>query len=125
MFYVYPEPTFVMARRRYQRPYAAPISVRSGEVVQIDRERSSSTDLFGWLWCRGPDGREGWTPEAWLEVSEDQGCATRDFSALELDLEPGERLQALFAESGFIFARKEGGEEGWAPDGLIVLAGPD
>jgi hypothetical protein len=40
---------------------------------------------------------------------------------LELDVDVGEKLIALFAESGFVFARKATGEEGWLPDGLVDL----
>lgn len=121
MLYVYPPGTRLVVRRRYERPYRDPISVRAGDMVAIDREKTQATDLFGWLWCRGADGREGWTPEAWLEQVGDNARIKRDFSALELDVVEGERLIALFGESGFIFARKSNGEEGWVPDGAVDL----
>jgi hypothetical protein len=121
MLYVFPPGTRVVALRRYERPYSDPIHVVTGEFVEIDRKQSASTDLFGWLWCCGPDGRKGWTPEAWLEQDGDRARIMRDFSALELNVEKGERLIALFSESGFIFARRSNGEEGWVPDGLIDL----
>lgn len=124
MLYVYPPNTRVIVRRRYERPYPDPISVRAGDVVKVDRTRTETTDLFGWLWCRGPDGREGWTPEGWIEQAGATGRMTRDFSALELDVDAGERLLAILGESGFVFARRQNGEEGWVPDGLLDLA-PD
>lgn len=121
MLYVYPPGTRIVARRRYDRPYPDPIRVRAGDMVEIDWKQTETTDLFGWLWCRGPDGRAGWTPEAWIERDGDRGRMTRDFSALELDVAAGERLVALFGESGFVFARRANGEEGWIPDGLVDL----
>ncbi len=121
MLYVYPPGTRVVARRRHERPYPDPIRVRAGDAVQVDRKQTETTDLFGWLWCRGPDGREGWTPEAWIELKGDTGRMMREYSALELDVDAGERLIALLGESGFVFARKANGDEGWVPDGLVDL----
>ena len=121
MLYVYPPGTRVVARRRYERPYPDPIRVSAGDVVQVDRAKTATTDLIGWLWCRGPDCREGWAPEAWLALDGDVGRITRDFSALELAVDAGEPLIALFGESGFVFARRSTGEEGWVPDGLVDL----
>lgn len=31
------------------------------EVIEID-------SLSGWLWCRAPDGREGWVPEKTVQA---------------------------------------------------------
>jgi hypothetical protein len=121
LLFVFPPNTRVIARRRYERPYPDPIHVQAGDIVDIDRKQTQTTDLFGWLWCRGPDGREGWTPEAWLSQEGDRAHITSDFSALELEVEAGERLTALFSESGFIFSQRENGEQGWVPDGLVDL----
>jgi hypothetical protein len=35
-----------------------------GEELEILEEDSPS----GWLWCRAPDGREGWVPEDTVEI---------------------------------------------------------
>ena len=121
MFFEFPADTIVIGRTRYERPYENPISVRAGDAVVLDDEKSRSTDLVGWVWCRGPDGREGWTPEAWLERRGDQWLARRDFSALELNVEPGDRFLAHFGESGFLFVENARGEKGWIPDGTVEL----
>lgn len=123
MFFQFPTDTIVVGRMRYERPYEDPISVRAGDVVRLDEEESRSTDIVGWVWCTGPDGRAGWTPQAWLERREDEWVIRRDFSALELNVEPGERFRAHFSESGFLFVENAGGEAGWVPDGVVDLAG--
>ena len=122
MLFEFPPATFVVSRMRYQRPYENPIAVRAGDVVQPDAEKSRSTDIVGWVWCSGPDGREGWTPEAWLERKADQWLIQRDFCALELHVEPGERFRVLFGESGFLYVESAHGERGWLPDGVVELA---
>ena len=122
MFFQFPPGTIVFGRMRYERPYKSPISVRTGDAVGLDEEESRSTDIIGWVWCRGPDGREGWTPQAWLERRGEEWIIKRDFSALELDVEPGDRFLVYFGESGFLFVENARGEKGWVPDGAVELA---
>lgn len=95
MFFQFPPDTNVVGRIRYDRPYEDPISVRAGDAVQLNEEESKSTDIVGWVWCRGPDGREGWTPEAWLERRGGDWVIQRDFLALEFNVEPGPLPGAL------------------------------
>ncbi len=122
MLFEFPPNTAVIGRMRYARPYADPISVRAGDAVQLDEQETQSTDMVGWVWCRGPDGRGGWTPQAWLERRGDDWVIRRDFSALELNVEPGDRFVAHFSESGFLFVENARGERGWIPDGVVDLA---
>ena len=121
MFFQFPPDTSVVGRLRYERPYEDPISVRAGDTVRLDEGESQSTDIVGWVWCRGPDGLEGWTPQAWLEPRGEAWIIQRDFSALELDVEPGDRFLAHFSESGFLFVENARGEKGWIPDGTVAL----
>lgn len=123
MYYQYPPDTVVIGRIRYERPYEDPIAVRAGDAVLLDEAETRSTDIVGWVWCRGPDGREGWTPQAWLERRGDAWRVRRAFSALELSVEPGDRFVVHFSESGFLFVENPRGEKGWVPDGAVELAG--
>ncbi|MEM1273980.1 MAG: hypothetical protein AAGF88_09185 [Pseudomonadota bacterium] len=122
MLFEFPPDTIVIGRLRYERPYHDPISVRAGDAVLPNEEKSRSTDIVGWVWCSGPDGREGWTPRAWLAWQGDQWVIQRDFSALELNVEPGEPFHAFFGESGFLYVENSRGEKGWVPDGTVALA---
>lgn len=122
MLYRYPEVTTARVRVAYRRYYENPIAVRAGERLRRDPVRSAETDIFGWSWCVGPDGREGWFPDAWAVADGEDWVALRDFNAMELSVEPGQRLRLLYAESGFAFARAEDGSEGWVPDGVLALA---
>lgn len=99
--------------RPYQRPYADPIAVTAGTLVTPDFDKQ--TDIAGWVWCTAAGGRSGWTPRAWLEQIDGGWKITRDFNALELTVEVGDRLEVLEEESGFYLARSAGGQTGWVP----------
>ncbi len=103
----------------YDRPYDDPIAVKAGDIVTPDFSRK--TDLFGWVWCSGPDGGEGWAPLQWIDRTKEPWRMERDFSALELTFRKGDQLSLLYGESGFAMARTEDGREGWAPMGLLKL----
>lgn len=121
MLYVFPPGTFATVIADYERPYADPIRVRAGDVVELDTERTKSTDFLGWTWCTGPDGRAGWVPNGWMR--EDEGGVlrmVRDFSALEHTVRRGERAQLHFSESGFVYATVRG-EAAWVPDAVLAL----
>ncbi|MCB2113452.1 MAG: hypothetical protein KDD85_07870 [Parvularculaceae bacterium] len=97
-----------------------PIAVAAGEIVTPDATRKS--DLFGWIWCAGPDGREGWAPLQWIDRTRTPWRMKRDFDARELTLKIGDRLVLLYGESGFAMARGPDGKQGWAAMGLLQSA---
>jgi hypothetical protein len=97
----------------YQRPYENPIAVKAGERIEPDFNKES--DIDGWVWCVAKDGRAGWTPRRWLVRSGDEWQVNRAFNAIELTVEPGERLEIAFEESGFFWAGKDNGQAGWVP----------
>ncbi|WP_370571082.1 MULTISPECIES: SH3 domain-containing protein [Serratia] len=121
MLYVFPADTFGVAIDDYARPYENPISVAKGDVVRPCVGGSMSTDFMGWTWCIGSDGRAGWTPDSWCDVTDEGWRLKRDFSALELTVRKGDRLLLLFSESGFVFSESSSGERAWVPDAVLAL----
>jgi hypothetical protein len=121
LLYVYPAGMVAVAVREYARSYDDPIAVAAGIEVVPDPERSAATDISGWVWCKSPDGREGWVPEGWLEQKDGRSVLKRDFSALELSVRPGDRIELILSESGFAYGRTAAGEQGWVPDGVLTL----
>ncbi|MCG9895392.1 MAG: hypothetical protein MH204_07955 [Fimbriimonadaceae bacterium] len=116
--------TFAVVIRPYVRPYEDPIALRLGDRVIVDLERTQETDFVGWSWCTGPDGRQGWVPDSWLEDRLGEPRIIRDFSALELTVKPGDRVALHCSESGFVLATHEDGRTGWIPDACLQLAEP-
>ena len=121
MFYPYPPGTTAIVVVDYDRPYPDPIVVRAGDPVLPDAEQTKQTDFMGWTWCRGPDGREGWIPDSWINRDIQGWHMRRDYSALELSVRKGDRFHLDFSESGFIFGRDAAGEAGWLPDAVLQL----
>ena len=110
--------------KAYERPYENPIAVPAGAQVDPDFERP--TDIAGWVWCTGADGRSGWAPRGWLAKQSDRWHLERDFNAIELTITPGEILKIEFEESGFYWASRESGEHGWVPcDHVAPVQGTD
>ena len=106
----------------YEAPYPDPIGVRRGDALHIDQERSKETDISGWVWCAGPDGREGWVPKAWIDASAHPPVIVRDYSARELSVRIGDRVVIHHLESGFAWCTAAEGEPGWLPQGVVRLA---
>lgn len=121
MLYRYPPGTIARAIADYRAPYPDPIAVRAGDVVLPDLVRTQETDFMGWTWCRGPDGREGWVPNTWIDHGPDRSTLRRDFDAKELSVHKGELLTIELSESGFVLAHKQTGETGWLPDAVLEL----
>ncbi len=121
MYYTFPSNTSAFAVHDYNRPYADPIAVQAGELLMPDRTRV--TDMFGWIWCRARDDREGWVPEAWLTVKKPVSTI-RSYSAIELTVTAGDKLRLLFSESGFIWCETDDGSQGWLPDALLTQNDP-
>jgi hypothetical protein len=106
--------------RDHATPYVDPIVVEIGDVVTVDPERTATTDVVGWLWCIGPDGRAGWTPEAWIDTGSEPWRMRQSFDAHELTVAEGERARLHHAESGFVWCT-HGDRAGWLPDGILRL----
>jgi hypothetical protein len=105
----------------YQRSYDDPVALRAGDKVTVDPQKSKDTDVLGWLWVHGPDGREGWAPEAWLAGDGERRTITRDFNAIELNVAVGETLELLIGESGFVWCRTPDGRQGWLWQAVLGL----
>lgn len=119
MLYKYPENTVAKCNSDYVRPYEDPIVVSRGDKVKPIEK--IETDFIGWTWCVADDGRAGWTPENWCNVTSEFWLLKRDFSALELTVSRGDLVELLFSESGFVFCRTKSGLEGWLPDAALTL----
>jgi hypothetical protein len=122
MLFVFPSRTVAIVSVPYERPYEDPISLRAGEHVLIDAEKTKETDILGWSWCTGPDSRQGWVPNAWITHQHGAAQIVRDYSALELTVKVGDRVTLHHSESGFVFVTHEDGAVGWVPDACLQIA---
>jgi len=120
MLHHFPPGSTAVAVEDYDAPYPDPIAVRAGDTVIPDHERTRETDFMGWTWCRGPHGREGWTPNAWIHRTQHARTMRRDFDARELSARRGDRFTLILSESGFILVTNAAtNQTGWLPDAVL------
>ena len=104
--------------RAHKPDHGDPLLLTKGEVVPFERRR---TKWDGWLWCSKPNGESGWIPESWVKIQEDNCVVERDYNARELAVRPGEMLDAILTESGWVMARSSTGTIGWVPLECVEL----
>jgi hypothetical protein len=65
-----------------QRPYdTTELPTKHGDVLDVLAEDLAS----GWLWCRGPEGGEGWVPAKTVEISAEQAAIDRSARVPQAD----------------------------------------
>ena len=84
----------------------------AGERLGYERRE---TKYPGWVWCRDAQGRESWTPEAWLRFEGDEAILLRDYTAREITLTAGDRVTIELEQNEWAMVVREDGERGWAP----------
>ena len=109
-----------VARSAYTVCYADPISVRKGDLVNLSG-RQDNWDGHVWNWAQNSSGKQGWIPDDLLaQVTETQGRAVRDYSAVELSCAPGEVLTVHGATHGLLWCENNKGEYGWVPENCFA-----
>ena len=108
--------------RAHEPDDADPFVLTKGEMVAFERRR---TVWEGWLWCSKTTGESGWVPESWVKLRGDICVVQRDYSALELAVQPGEMLDAILTESGWLLAVSSTGTAGWVPLECVELTATD
>jgi len=118
--------------KEHRASYADPIAMRAGDRVTVGRRYTTWPE---YVWCTGPDGREGWVPEAFLEAAGDVGTpdgakaasdvrtARRDYDARELDVAPGDAVLAGEETGGWFWCEAADGRSGWVPAQCLAPVG--
>ena len=109
----------VVVRQAYAAQYADPIALRQGDIVQVQR---IDPEFVEWLWCRGPDGKEGWVHRSFLSECSGHATAISDYSARELTTSEGERGRLLQVLDHWALVELEGSRVGWVPEGVLQIS---
>jgi len=97
----------------FEIDYRRPLRLSKGDPVTVGK---ADTTWPGWRWVTGFDGESAWMHESMLEMeTADRARAREDYSANELSVRRGERVDALREVEGWRWCRKADGEEGWIP----------
>ena len=100
------------AVRTHEPDSLEPLVLSTGDLLHFERKQ---TEWDGWLWCSKPSGQSCWVPESWVKVKGDTCVLERDYSALELAIQPSELLEGILTESGWLLAISSSGITGWVP----------
>jgi hypothetical protein len=75
------------------------------------------------VWCATEDGRAGWAPETFIEMTgRTSAVALRDYDAAHLTVSAGESLTALEEVGLWLRCRNARGLEGWVPVACVTEA---
>ena len=111
-----PSSNEVIVGEAYAAQYGDPIALRQGDVVRVERADAEFTE---WLWCRGPDEKEGWVHCSFLSQPCDRAVALANYSAKELTVAVGERGRMIRVLDGWAFVELGGGRIGWVPERVL------
>src|SRR6476620_7829899 len=106
----------VIVREAYTAQYGDPIALCHGDPVQVQRADAEFTE---WLWCRGPDEKEGWVHRSFLSQSSGRAVAVSDYSAKELTVAVGEQARIIRILDGWAFVELDGSGAGWVPERVL------
>ncbi len=102
----------------HRASYADSIEVAKGAPLSLTG-REDVWDGHRWLWAVADDGREGWVPDDLIAEAGEGPVASRDFSAVELTCLAGETVEFIRQTHGWAWCRKDDGNEGWLPLGIL------
>jgi uncharacterized protein YgiM (DUF1202 family) len=96
----------------HETVYDDPLIIKAGEMVAVGR---NDTRWPSWVWCTTQIGKSGWIPENYLDRTNSQATARRDYDATELSANLGEEVVVGYEESGWIWCTNRQGHSGWLP----------
>ena len=103
--------------KKHQTNYPDPLTLEKGEQVIIDHEYDDENEWNNWVYCFKIDkSQEGWVPEHLIDRKFNHGIVRDSYTAKELSVDIGERLEGIKEMNGWIWVRRlSDDEEGWVP----------
>lgn len=101
----------------HRSEYPNPIMMTKGDKLIIG-EKSDDNEIWNdWYLCEAPNHVTGWVPKQVITFFNDnEGEASEDYSAKELNVEEGEHLIATKELNGWVWCQNPSSkEEGWVP----------
>ncbi|QXI40396.1 ligand-binding protein SH3 [Pseudomonas xantholysinigenes] len=101
----------------HRSEYPAPITFVQGTLLDVGQRYEGQEQWQDWYLCSCPGQISGWVPGQLIErLGVGRGRALADYSAYELDVDPGQQLDGLRWLNGWLWCRRvEGDEQGWVP----------
>ncbi|MCB0356820.1 MAG: GNAT family N-acetyltransferase [Bdellovibrionales bacterium] len=102
----------------YEICYPNPLNLKAGDQIQLF-EKDVPKKWLGWNWCKDSTGKEGWISETYFDRSEDKGVLVKDYTAKEISVTNGEKVDLIFEDCGWAWCKKENGDQGWLPTEVL------
>ena len=106
--------------KAYKTQYTDPIILKVGDKVHLGEEETEEK-WKGWIWAE-TSKQKRWIPIQIVEISSDKksGTILLEYSAQELDVEPGDEIIKLQSLNGWTWSKNiKNNSEGWIPDEII------
>jgi len=101
---------YVKQEHKASFPYA--LIAEEGDQVTVGKE---DPEMPGWYWCKDKEGVEAWIPKTYLKVKGDKAVFIQDYNSIELDAQPGEKVQYLGKALGWAECLNNEWRYGWLP----------
>lgn len=106
---------YIVIRHHFSN-YASPIVLKTGDTVKIGNEYTGTENWPNWIFCLHEQTlRKGWIPKQILEIRNKRGVVKEDYTAKELNISVGEKVEGERILNGWIWARNMRNEAGWVP----------
>ncbi|QQO10173.1 hypothetical protein [Breznakiella homolactica] len=106
-----------IAVKPHRTEYPDPITVTAGEEIIPGEKSDENGNWPGWVFCTKLDGSNaGWLPAQIIRREGNTAAAAEDYSAAELNVDPGEILRGTRILNGWVWAEKKNAPgQGWVP----------
>jgi hypothetical protein len=100
-----------------------PLIIRKGTRIKIGKRSDDAESWPNWIYCFSLDGiSEGWTPKQIIQMENGYGIVLEDYSAKELNVKKGDKVEGNIELNGWIWCRKLNlSEEGWLPKEKMIV----
>jgi len=113
-----------VVKENHRTEFPNPIILKQGEKVVTGKtseetvgETPYDENWTGWILCTKLDkSNDGWVPEQIIQIENDFGIITEDYSAKELDVDKGVVVEGIKELNGWMLSEnKNTNETGWVP----------
>ncbi|WP_370601368.1 SH3 domain-containing protein [Pseudomonas nitroreducens] len=110
--------------RPHRSEYPEPITFSKGTALTVDERYEGEEGWQDWYFCSTAGQKDGWVPAQVFQLTAPgAGIAMEDYTARELDVEVGERLEGGRELGGWRWCSRGDGESGWVPLACLCEAG--
>lgn len=110
--------------RLHRSEYPEPITFIQGAALTVGERYEGEEGWQDWYFCSTAEQKEGWVPAQVFQLTAPGAAiATEDYTARELDVEVGERLEGGRELGGWRWCSRASGESGWVPLACLCEVG--